>query len=49
VSPERPIGYRIVSRDAADPTAIAQQVAALKAAVLCLGMTCIETLDPLAP
>lgn len=49
LSPDRPIGHRLVSRDAADPAAIARQVAALKAAVLCLGMTCIEALDPMTP
>ncbi|MCM3687397.1 MULTISPECIES: hypothetical protein [Kocuria] len=49
VSPNRPIGHRLVSRDAADPAAIARQVAALKAAVACLGMTGVDTLDPLTP
>lgn len=48
LSSPRPIGYRLASQDAADPEIVARQVAALNAAAVCLGMTGLETLDPLA-
>ncbi len=48
LSPTRPIGYRLASRDAGAAELVAHQVAALNAAAACLGMTGLEALDPLA-